>query len=296
MAFANPIVDGDGGLVVDQLQSENYVPGTSGWRISRDGDAEFASGTYRGTIEVTHTDGSSLTGTVKNGIPRLLFLPPNDPGTDFQEGEIYAATGAGVPGLTLLSPYDNNEVPTSQSALTLSGGASGGIVDYSQITAEADRIVISATQQITLDAPLVSIPQAAEPVSYKTAVDQATTSVNYVASTTECGGSFIAPASGRVEVVVTGNGSVSASGTHQFLLSYEIRVTDAAGAVVVAASDSNACIYGGTNRNQFSVKSEPVEGLTPGDTYWVRTMGKVTSGTVTGTAHDRRVDVTPIGP
>jgi hypothetical protein len=51
MPFTNPIVGG-GNLVIPFIQSPNFVPGVSGWRISRNGDAEFASQTLRGPLIV----------------------------------------------------------------------------------------------------------------------------------------------------------------------------------------------------------------------------------------------------
>lgn len=45
--FSNPIVDGDT-LVRNAIESENYAPGTLGWRIATDGSAEFNDGTFRG--------------------------------------------------------------------------------------------------------------------------------------------------------------------------------------------------------------------------------------------------------
>lgn len=57
MPFNNDIAAGNGNLIRNWLQSVDYVPGTSGWRISKDGSAEFNNGTFRGSIEV-----GSLTG------------------------------------------------------------------------------------------------------------------------------------------------------------------------------------------------------------------------------------------
>lgn len=51
MPFNNPIVGG-GNLIIPFIQSPNYVPLVSGWRISRNGDAEFASGTFRGPLVI----------------------------------------------------------------------------------------------------------------------------------------------------------------------------------------------------------------------------------------------------
>lgn len=56
MPFNNSVVGGTV-LVRNAIQSQNYVAGASGWRIGRDGTAEFNSGTFRGSIEA-----GSLTG------------------------------------------------------------------------------------------------------------------------------------------------------------------------------------------------------------------------------------------
>lgn len=50
MAFDNPIVAGNV-LIREAVRSPNYVPGTSGWSINRDGSAEFADVDIRGTLE-----------------------------------------------------------------------------------------------------------------------------------------------------------------------------------------------------------------------------------------------------
>lgn len=52
MPFNNDIAGGNGQLVRNWIQSVNYVAGVSGWRISKDGSAEFNNGTFRGSIEV----------------------------------------------------------------------------------------------------------------------------------------------------------------------------------------------------------------------------------------------------
>jgi hypothetical protein len=57
--FQNSI-EGGGNLIIPFLQSPNFVPGVSGWRISRNGDAEFQSQTLRGPLIVINP----LTGLV----------------------------------------------------------------------------------------------------------------------------------------------------------------------------------------------------------------------------------------
>ena len=50
--FSNPVATNLGILVRQALQSVNYVAGTSGWRIARDGSAEFNSAVIRGELDV----------------------------------------------------------------------------------------------------------------------------------------------------------------------------------------------------------------------------------------------------
>lgn len=52
MSFSNPIVAG-GNLQVPSIKSPNYVAGSSGWIIERNGDAEFNDLTIRGTFNGT---------------------------------------------------------------------------------------------------------------------------------------------------------------------------------------------------------------------------------------------------
>lgn len=52
MPFENDIVTGAGKLLVPAIRSPNYIPGTSGWTINRDGSAEFQNALFRGPVVV----------------------------------------------------------------------------------------------------------------------------------------------------------------------------------------------------------------------------------------------------
>lgn len=52
MPFNNSIAGGNGTLVRNQLQSENFVAGVSGWRISKNGNSEFNNGIFRGSLAI----------------------------------------------------------------------------------------------------------------------------------------------------------------------------------------------------------------------------------------------------
>jgi hypothetical protein len=48
--FSHDIAGGNGNLVVTSLKSPNFAHGTSGWTVNKDGSAEFANVTLRGTF------------------------------------------------------------------------------------------------------------------------------------------------------------------------------------------------------------------------------------------------------
>lgn len=52
MPFTNEVIGSNGVLIRNWLQSQNYVAGVSGWQITKDGNAEFNNGTFRGSIAV----------------------------------------------------------------------------------------------------------------------------------------------------------------------------------------------------------------------------------------------------
>lgn len=75
----DPIAAGDGSLVYPALKSPNYVTGVSGWRIDRDGDAEFNDATFRGDVIVTDPDGSKVQILSGDG-GTIRFTPENNVG------------------------------------------------------------------------------------------------------------------------------------------------------------------------------------------------------------------------
>jgi hypothetical protein len=52
MRADDPIAAGDGSLIFPALKSPNFVTTVSGWRISRNGDAEFNNAIIRGTLDI----------------------------------------------------------------------------------------------------------------------------------------------------------------------------------------------------------------------------------------------------
>jgi hypothetical protein len=70
MAFNNPIIGSGGTLIRQNIKSDNYVPGVSGWQITRDGDAEFSGVVVRGLIEYAPPGGGGNENGVYNATIR----------------------------------------------------------------------------------------------------------------------------------------------------------------------------------------------------------------------------------
>lgn len=88
MPFNNPIVAGEE-LIRSGIKSENFETGVSGWRVARDGTAEFNSVSVRDTIAV---DNLILAGVdladIIDRLPKGIVAYGNH--------SVYARTGAGV--------------------------------------------------------------------------------------------------------------------------------------------------------------------------------------------------------
>lgn len=85
----------------DTIASDNFVAGTSGWQITRDGNAEFENGTFRGTIYATggQIDGSLIVnGTItadKMNVTTLSAITANL-GNVFIGSDLEISTGGAL--------------------------------------------------------------------------------------------------------------------------------------------------------------------------------------------------------
>lgn len=99
MSFRNPILAGTT-LVRTAIESANYVPGSAGWMIGRDGTAEFNGATFRGTVVVQSNEAI----LIYSGAPaagNLVMAIAPIAGTDAY-GNTYAEGLSVVSGFTSL--------------------------------------------------------------------------------------------------------------------------------------------------------------------------------------------------
>lgn len=121
-----------------------------------------------------------------------------------------------------------------------------------------------------------------------------TTSAAYVETLTggtACSFTFVAPLSGKVLVVNTGQ--LDNSGAQTSLMSFVIRNGSVVGSgtTFFAATDDDALRNIGTNESEYS-HARMVEGLTPGATYNIRQAFRGSGGT-TATFSRKRLVVSP---
>lgn len=111
LVWDNPIAANDGSLVFPAIKSINYVAGVSGWIIDRNGNAEFADGTFRGDLVVTSPTGAQvkiyiLGAAPAAGDPAIEFTPDPLGGHVITPGYAYAFSSAGsdTVGLNIEAP------------------------------------------------------------------------------------------------------------------------------------------------------------------------------------------------
>lgn len=100
MTFNDPVVAGDE-LIREAIRSADYSPGTSGWRIAADGDAEFNDVTVRGSVHVTdpatQTSVDIYTDVVSGDGAVAEFQPPPVSGHSVQPASIKSGTWLDTP-------------------------------------------------------------------------------------------------------------------------------------------------------------------------------------------------------
>lgn len=131
----NPIAAGDGSLIYPALKSPNFVTAVMGWKIDRDGNAEFNDILVRGDLIVTGEDGSYISILRSDGlnlIPYIRLMPPDPTGTaDYVSGFIVAdevVSGGPDQKATLLlgSPCAGGSTAGSASIILRSEGQVSG--------------------------------------------------------------------------------------------------------------------------------------------------------------------------
>lgn len=280
--YSNPIIGGGGQLIRDQITSQNYVPGVSGWAILANGFAEFVDILIRGQFS-TGTTGQRVvindsgagglirlyTGDAQEVTPGFLLafssaFSNNDPWVDLGSADV----GFGAVHLLLEPPKGAND--TGRWVLT---------------TNAVNRGVLELEADVALLAPQMRTVAASDPTSFST------TSTGYVACNAASSGTMPYPSSGVVHVLLDATFVNSVAGNFG-ALSFEIRDTNAAGTLRHAAADADcASAQSGTATDGFPGSvSRVVSGLPTSGTMFFRLMAR--SGAGANTAQFQRPGIT----
>jgi hypothetical protein len=92
--FNNPIVNAAGQLIRTLIKSANYVAGSLGWQITKDGNAEFNNGTFRGPLRITGPNNAVISIDATQPYPTMYFYSID--GTNYSQLSLinYASASA----------------------------------------------------------------------------------------------------------------------------------------------------------------------------------------------------------
>lgn len=300
MPFSNPVVGGET-LIRNSIQSEGYVAATTGWKISRNGDVDFAAGTFRGTIIIRGSNGSYVK-IYANGAEATIEIQPPTSGTaTFTPGSIRATSAANVPLVEFVGAAPLTPVPGGAGQLNL-----GADPVASQTAAQllAQQVVIgdpSAGSTVQIQsiinwgaAGALAVTVEADDTTVTNGTTTSTTFVNTLTTAGIRGVAFVAAPSTKAFVLGTAGGFNNTAG--QFTLtSFEVRLGAVVGSgIVIANSDENtASQFNSAVANQADTHTVfgTVGGLTPGTTYNACLTYRVTANG--GTWNRRKISVTP---
>lgn len=133
----------------------------------------------------------------------------------------------------------------------------------------------------------LDFPPAVDVLETTTIADISSTT--YAAGATQCSTTFTANTAGKALFNVWSR--MQGDGTFRVFLSIELRENNVSGAIIKAPVDTEA-VQGSTVGIVSYALSILQTGLTPGGTYFIRTMHKVAGGT-TSDIFTRRITVTP---
>lgn len=294
MAFSNPIIAGDT-LIREAIQSENFVAGVSGWRIQRDGTAEFNDITARGDISASSLRvvgpdvGATPNATISvesSPFNAIRWSHPLDPDFNAEgsiEPRLIGLAGAARRGQVDIRPervggtfWGRPQIRMEGESVDQSTGPKVSILSAG-FPAIPTRFIVGTQVTTELAGPV----EAANMRSFEVedATNETITSTAYALQTNWVGINFLAPESGTVEIDLYHQFLITPSANVSRILFGSFEVATVGGIVHLAPSDNHCVLVGsnvaGTDGRIGASMSKLVTGLTPGDTYRVRTMARI---------------------
>lgn len=243
--FQNSILAGTA-LVRPAIHSPNYVTGVSGWTINQDGTAEFLDLTIRGEFS-TGPPGSQRVVINDSGAGGLIRLFSGDP------DEV-------LPGFLLAfsSAATGNDPWIDLGGADIGFGRLHVIIIPSNGSDNSAQVVIAGNQVgrgvLQLNPSVAIMAAGMRPVSASDAGSFSTTSTTFVPVGGTTTGQITYPPSGAVMVTLD-NAATNNVAANYAAMSVEIRDTNAAGTIRVAASTNHCTSQQSGNVNDSNTNS-----------------------------------------
>jgi hypothetical protein len=305
----------DDTTVLTKLTNNHWVTGTSDkWWVST---VNFDSDVTGGTHESLQGPRASLTMKKRAGleitVPAYPVRPSPTTTDDPLSAKIFLGRGASDPGRTYMEYVGQTDDPnrtifvgdftfpaglaaTPPLATSTFTASSPGRVTSSDgagwVLSGDGKATLAGVEFDSAKPGFTSSVMAHQEFKNSTTANVTSTSSTAISMGTDGGsGTFVAPPSGRVTVIVTAQLKHSVDGQY-CAVGFEVRtgVTIGSGTVVHAFDVNDSAL----NRNTSDVRAsqtETVSGLTPGDTYNIRCM--TASQSATGTAAHGRLYLIP---
>ena len=139
--FQHSIAGGQGSLIVNSFQSPDFISGVQGWQVTKNGDVEFNSGTFRGTVTGGEFKGNNFIINANgqffySGIPASGNLLISIAGSNTSD-PFGTAVGQGISVIGSSGSQINIEDNGSEAIITLAGSGLTSSTNSAQIITEA---------------------------------------------------------------------------------------------------------------------------------------------------------------
>jgi hypothetical protein len=137
--WSDPVAANDGALVFPALKSPNFVSGSAGWQIGRDGSAEFNNVVVRGFFEAVSSSGANVIITADASGAQVSWQPPDFPGNTLSPGSIITTSSATQTLMIITGPSENAPVNVTAGKILLGSDSTIGKI----LQLVADQITIN---------------------------------------------------------------------------------------------------------------------------------------------------------
>lgn len=136
--FSDPIIGGGGDLIREEIRSPNFQSGVAGWRIAKDGSAEFLDALLRGELLIESPDGSYIRIFLEEPGNRVLIeiRPADGVGATIVPAEIRVGQDPGGRTALTLQGMDIDGGGSAEVYLSSEAGTNAvyAVANYIQLT------------------------------------------------------------------------------------------------------------------------------------------------------------------